>query len=147
MYYHSIDHFLTVNAQRIPELFLAAWQEVGGYYAQVPPDALRLQADEAAQAVTAALRQGALDPGETQSQMRDWSAQGVAMSEIRQGTQLFDQGLRALVAQELANQPELRTELERRIGRLGARFRASVTTVELEDNIARLTKTRSTSGS
>ncbi|HMA35606.1 MAG TPA: hypothetical protein VKY74_14165 [Chloroflexia bacterium] len=139
MHYNSVDHFLTVHAARIPAVLLAAWQQVGGYYATQTPAAQQAQAEGVGQVVLATLRRGAIDQAETQAEMEGLAAQGIPLADIRHGSEGIEAGLRALVAAELADQPDLRQELERRIGHLGARVRARVTTAEMDHTLRRLT--------
>lgn len=138
MHYNSIDHFLTTQAERIPQLVLDAWQKTGGSYARLDPVARAALAQQTAGSILANLRQGELDRTNTTAQLKQLDAQGLQPAEVRQASTIISQHLQAWAATELDDQPDLREDLRRRIAHLGVRVRATITGIELDNTLQRL---------
>jgi hypothetical protein len=138
MHYNSIEHFLTVHAGDLVGLMEEAQQATGGFFARLDPAESRAAAEHEAARARQALLTVQLNVETLQQATRTRTTGGISLADARRLAQEIDTRLRAWAAGQLADQPALRAELERRVAHLLARYRASVTAVQIDDVLQRL---------
>ena len=140
MRYNSIDHFLTAQHAAIIAVMVAAQQQAGGHYAALTSDALWQNAVQDVQEVVTSIRDLKVDNPAVRASAEENVEIGVDLDDLIRMGLAFEQGFLVLVKQEVQDQEELATELNRRVLRLGARFRTNVTGVKLDQTLKRLKK-------
>ena len=138
MQYNSIDHFLTVQYETLVTIMEAAQQEAGGHYAHYTPAELHRNATNDLREVLASIREIKMDNPAIRASAEQNVTIGIDLTDLIRMGQALEVGLVRFVEQELHNQPELETELSRRIRHLCARFRNNITTVKLDQTLNRL---------
>jgi hypothetical protein len=137
MRYNSIDQFLTLRGDDIKDLMKDAMKAAGGVYATFSAQATDDQAVYGAERVLTALRQGNLDRSLVRASAQEWNSGTIPLADMRRSSQELEPLLRAWANRHLHEQPDLEAELLRRINNMGAGFRSTVTSVQLDDQIAR----------
>ncbi len=140
MRYNSIDHFLTAQHEAIITVMAAAQQQAGGHYAALTPDALWQNAAQDVQEVVTSIRDLKVDNPAVRASAQENMEIGVDLDDLIRMGLAFEQGFQVLVNQEVQDQEELAAELNRRVLRLGARFRTNITGVQLDQTLKRLKK-------
>ncbi len=138
MHYNSIDHFLTVQYDTLLTIMEAAQREAGGHYAAYTPDELRRNAGNDLREVLASIREITMDNPAIRAGAQQNVMIGIDLEDLIRMGQALEVGLVRFVEQELHNQPDLETDLSRRIRHLCARFRNNITSVKVDQTLNRL---------
>lgn len=138
MRYNSIDHFLTAQHEAIIAVMVTAQQAAGGHYAALTGDALRRNAAQDVQEVITSIREIKVDKPAIRASAEENVDIGVDLDDLIRMGLAFEQGFLVLVKQEVQDQEELADDLNRRVLRLGARFRTNVTGVKVDQTLKRL---------
>src|SRR5205823_6289917 len=128
---------LTLRGDDIKELMKEAMRAAGGIYATFSPQAADDQAAFGAERVLTSLRQGNLDRSLVRASAQEWNSGSIPLTDMRRSSQELEPLLRAWASRHLHDQPDLEAELLRCIGNMGAGFRSTVSSVQLDDQIAR----------
>ncbi|HMA33052.1 MAG TPA: hypothetical protein VKY74_01125 [Chloroflexia bacterium] len=122
---HQLERFLTAHAPALTAIFLQAYAAAGGHYRLLSPEEQARQAAIDSQEFVADLLRGEVDQQAVRQTVQT-TAQAAAVADILRMVTIQERLFVALLRAELATQPELATELERRCRNLMARFRVSL---------------------
>ena len=138
MAYSSIEQFLERQYPALCDILERAAIVAGGHYAHMTPEGRRHNAENDAVELISALAQGYVDPEVVRATGSRPTSAGLLADDLLRLANYVEPRIEELALRELAAQLDLRDELLARTRRIYARFRAALTSAQIDQVLARL---------